>query len=110
MDSAEASEQHIRKLPQVEPVDPDLADLRDHDETLAGDLELVGQLDVSRQDEGELVGRAEAVVGVKRGWNWPVARSKSSHPEGRRAGVAVGPGVAVRRASGGDSAGKVGCH
>ena len=44
----------------------ELADLRDHDESLARDLEAVRQLDVAREDEHELVAGTEHVVLVHR--------------------------------------------
>ena len=54
--------QHVAQLAEGEVRDEHLSHLRDQDEPFTGDRERIGALDVAREDEDELVARAERVV------------------------------------------------
>ena len=58
----EACIQHVAQLAEGEVRDEHLSHLRDQDEPFTGDRERIGALDVAREDEDELVARAERVV------------------------------------------------
>ena len=61
--SAQARKQHVAQLVERQVRDEHLPDLRNENESLASHLQLVGQLDVAGENQYQLIGGAELVVG-----------------------------------------------
>jgi hypothetical protein len=64
--SPKTAVENILKLAQCEIGDLNLTDLRNDDETLACDVDCVGDFDIAGQNEHEPIARAKAVVLVDR--------------------------------------------